>query len=64
MDRDDALLIVCLDNISSRDLTAAMLAVLKTTTFIQWDDDSDAQSSFWGRLSVALQEITPSVVTS
>lgn len=26
--------------------------------FIQWNDDWDARSSFWGRLCVALREIT------
>ena len=57
MDYDDELIIVCLDDVSSRELTAAMMAVLKTTTFIQWVDDADAIVSFWGRLGIALQEV-------
>ncbi|XP_070180954.1 toll-like receptor 13 [Littorina saxatilis] len=59
MDFDDALIIVCLDDVPSRDLTAAMMAVLKTTTYIQWMDDRDAVTSFWGRLRVAVSEILP-----
>ncbi|XP_070180953.1 toll-like receptor 13 [Littorina saxatilis] len=57
LDYDDALIIVCLDDVPSRDLTAAMMAVLKTTTYIQWMDDEHAMTSFWGRLRVALNEI-------
>ena len=57
MDYDDELIIVCLDDVSSRELTAAMMAVLKTTTYIQWVDDTDAIASFWGRLGIALQEV-------
>ncbi|XP_070181141.1 toll-like receptor 3 [Littorina saxatilis] len=59
MDFDDALIIVCLDDVPSRDLTTAMMAVLKTTTYIQWMDDRDAITSFWGRLRVAVNEILP-----
>nr|KAG5702067.1 hypothetical protein BaRGS_032316 [Batillaria attramentaria] len=54
---DDALLVVCLEDLSSRDLTPAMMAVLGTTTYIQWNDDSDARRSFWGRLQIALHEV-------
>ncbi|KAK7108145.1 toll-like receptor 13 [Littorina saxatilis] len=58
MDTEDALIIVCVDDVASRDLTAAMMAVLKTTTYIQWlDGDGDAIRAFWGRLRFALHEI-------
>nr|KAG5699935.1 hypothetical protein BaRGS_018234 [Batillaria attramentaria] len=57
IENDDALVVVCLDDVSSRDLTPAMMAVLKTTTYIQWDENPDATASFWGCLEQALQEI-------
>ncbi|PVD36327.1 hypothetical protein C0Q70_03306 [Pomacea canaliculata] len=58
MDHDDDLLVVRLsDESTSRDMTGAMMAVLKTTTYIQWEDNAYAKSSFWGRLTVALQDL-------
>ncbi|XP_070188929.1 toll-like receptor 2 [Littorina saxatilis] len=58
MDTEDALIIVCVDDVASRDLTAAMMAVLKTTTYIQWlDRDGDAILAFRGRLRAALDEV-------
>ena len=62
MDFDDALVVTCLDDVESRDLTTAMMAVLKTTTYIQWEDHPDAIASFWGRLQIALEDILPAVV--
>ncbi|KAK7091913.1 toll-like receptor 13 [Littorina saxatilis] len=59
MDYDDALIVVCLGDVASRDLTSSMMAVMKTTTYIQWVDDDDAIASFWGRLKEALQEVVP-----
>nr|KAG5712894.1 hypothetical protein BaRGS_007491 [Batillaria attramentaria] len=61
VENDDALVVVCLDDVSSRDLTPAMMAVLKTNTYIQWDEDPDAGDSFWGRLELALQEVLETV---
>ena len=61
IDFDDALVVTCLDDVGSRDLTTAMMAVLKTTTYIQWEEHPDAIASFWGRLRVALQDILPVV---
>ena len=57
MDYDDALVIVCLDDVTSRDMTTAMMAVLKTTTYIQWAELDEAVESFWGRLHLALHEV-------
>ncbi|XP_070212131.1 toll-like receptor 13 [Littorina saxatilis] len=59
MNYDDVLLIVCVDDVASRDMTAAMMAVLRTTTYIQWEELDDAVDSFWGRLRLALHEIIP-----
>ena len=52
IDNDDALIVVCLGDVVSRDLTGTMMAVLKTTTYIQ---------CFWGRLLLALNGIMPAV---
>nr|KAG5700706.1 hypothetical protein BaRGS_029071 [Batillaria attramentaria] len=57
MDHDDALVITCLHDIPSRDLTPAMMAVMKTTTYIEWSHESDATASFWGRIGIALNDI-------
>ena len=59
MDHDDALVIVCLNGVASRDMTGAMMAVLKTTTYIRWSTDPEAVASFWGRIVQALHEILP-----
>ncbi|KAL8611671.1 hypothetical protein ACOMHN_012894 [Nucella lapillus] len=59
MDNDDALIIVCVDDVTSRQMSSAMMAVLKTTTYIQWREEEDAVASFWGRLSLGLNEIIP-----
>jgi toll-like receptor 13 len=58
MDYDDALIIVCLDDITSYELTSSMMAVLKTTTYIQWNRHPDAVRAFWGRVKQALHEVT------
>jgi toll-like receptor 13 len=57
MDYDDALIIISLDDLTSYELTSSMMAVLKTTTYIQWDRHPDAVRSFWGRLKQALHEV-------
>ncbi|XP_070183318.1 toll-like receptor 4 [Littorina saxatilis] len=58
MDTEDALIIVCVDDVASRDLTAAMMAVMKTTTYIHWvHGDGDMVRAFWGRLRAALREV-------
>jgi Leucine-rich repeat (LRR) protein len=57
MDVDDALVIVMLDDVEARDMTSAMMAVLKTTTYIEWARVQEAQRSFWQRMRIALQEV-------
>jgi hypothetical protein len=57
MDYDDVLIIVCVDDVVSTEMTSAMMAVLKTTTYIQWAEHRDAARSFWGRIRLALQDI-------
>ena len=60
MDTHDHLLLLVLDDvIDTRNvMTSAMMAVLKTTTYLQWrKDDKDVQRAFWGRIKVALTDI-------
>ena len=57
LDQGDALIIACLDDLPARAMTSSMMAVLKTTPYIQWADDEDAVAAFWGRLDLALQDI-------
>ncbi|XP_076439450.1 toll-like receptor 2 [Babylonia areolata] len=68
LDYDDALIVVCVDDVTSRHVaTSAMMAVLKTTTYIQWrgqgdgegEEEPGAEAAFWGRLRLALEEILP-----
>jgi hypothetical protein len=59
MEHDDALIIVCVDDITSYEITSAMMAVIKTTTYIRWVNRPDALRSFWGRLEIALNEVLP-----
>ena len=57
MDVEDALVVLCLDDVASRDMTSAMMAVLKTTTYLQWAEEREAVAAFWGRLRQAFWEI-------
>jgi hypothetical protein len=57
MDYDDALIIVCVDDVTSRELLTAMMAVLKTTTYIQWSRHPDAVRAFWESIQISLSEI-------
>ena len=56
-DNDDDLIVTCLDDVASRDVTSTMTAVLRTTTYIQWPRDPDSAASFWNRLERALHQI-------
>ena len=56
-DNDDDLIVTCLDDVVSRDVTSTMTAVLRTTTYIQWPRDPGAAVSFWNRLERALHQI-------
>nr|KAG5702838.1 hypothetical protein BaRGS_001920 [Batillaria attramentaria] len=59
MEHDDALLVVLLHDVPAHDMTSTMMAVLKTTTYIEWGEEPDARASFWGRIRIALNEILP-----
>ncbi|KAL8621535.1 hypothetical protein ACOMHN_026207 [Nucella lapillus] len=59
MDYDDALIVVCVDDVLSHDMTSAMRAVLKTTTYIQWRREVEAEDLFWRRLLLALRDVLP-----
>ena len=56
-DNDDDLIVTCLDDVASRDVTSTMTAVLRTTTYIQWPRDPRASDLFWRRLERSLHQI-------
>ena len=57
LDYGDALIVTCLGDVASRDVTSTMAAVLETTTYIQWRDNRDAVTSFWDRVTLSLRDI-------
>jgi len=57
MDRDDVMVVVKLQDTEARTMTGAMLAVMLTTTYIEWEDEPRARASFWGRLKHALNDV-------
>ena len=57
MERDDVMVLVALRETESRDMSNAMFAVLRTTTYIEWEEQPDAVTSFWGRLELALHDV-------
>ena len=57
LDYDDLLIVACLGDVPSRDLTSSMAAVLKTTTYIQWRPNRDAATLFWDRVELALEDV-------
>ena len=59
LEHGDSLLVVMLEDIPAGELTPAMSAVIKTTTYIEWEDDPEARASFWGRMRIGLNEILP-----
>ncbi|XP_070204901.1 toll-like receptor 4 [Littorina saxatilis] len=56
-DNDDALIVTCVGQLTPRDLTATMMAVMKTTTYIQWEEYQDDRASFWQRMRHAFKDI-------
>ncbi|XP_025085211.1 toll-like receptor 6 [Pomacea canaliculata] len=59
MERDDVLVLTLLAPISSRDMTDAISAMFKTTTYLAWGEEDDARKAFWGRLVLAFHDIVP-----
>ena len=59
LDNEDALIVTCLGDVASRDLTSTMTAVLNTTTYIQWDQSPYVRASFWNRLELCMRDVLP-----
>ncbi|XP_070186161.1 toll-like receptor 2 type-2 [Littorina saxatilis] len=60
IDNGDALLVACVDDVtSSTELTPTMMAVLNTTTYIQWAEEEDVKASFWARMRIVLNDAVP-----
>nr|KAG5699292.1 hypothetical protein BaRGS_000494 [Batillaria attramentaria] len=54
---DDVMVIVMLEEVPARDMSGAMRALMKTTTYIEWDNDPEAVASFWRRMALALGDM-------
>jgi hypothetical protein len=57
MDYEDSLIVMCLDDVASREPTAAMRALMMTTNYIQYEQGRDGENLFWWRIRLALREI-------
>ena len=57
LDHEDALIVTCLGDVASRDLTSTMIAVQNTTTYIQWEESPYVRASFWNRLELCLRDV-------
>ncbi|PVD33557.1 hypothetical protein C0Q70_04814 [Pomacea canaliculata] len=64
MERDDVLVLTLLAPISGRDMTDAISAMFKTTTYLAWGEEDDARKAFWGRLVLAFHDIVPRQVAT
>ena len=62
MERDDVMVLALLRETESRDMSGAMTAVMRTTTYLEWADQSQAaRESFWGRLRLALGDVAAQI---
>nr|KAG5710261.1 hypothetical protein BaRGS_008977 [Batillaria attramentaria] len=59
VDNDDVMVVVILEHVPARDMSGAMMALLKTTTYIEWEHGQEAEASFWRRMTLALNDILP-----
>nr|KAG5701905.1 hypothetical protein BaRGS_014970 [Batillaria attramentaria] len=59
IDNNDVMVVVLLEDVESRDLSGAMLALMKTTTYIEWGAKPEAVESFWRRMALALNDVLP-----
>nr|KAG5688999.1 hypothetical protein BaRGS_005543 [Batillaria attramentaria] len=59
IENDDVMVLVMLADVPPRDMSGAMLALLKTTTYVEWGEGDDAKELFWHRMSRALNDILP-----
>nr|KAG5690862.1 hypothetical protein BaRGS_028894 [Batillaria attramentaria] len=64
MDRDDVLVLVTIGNTASYELTGAMLAVISTTTYLEWEANCEDRRPFWTRLRIALDDIFTNAQTA
>nr|KAG5696210.1 hypothetical protein BaRGS_021695 [Batillaria attramentaria] len=59
IENDDVMVVVILEHVPARDMTGVMLALMKTTTYIEWGKEEDAVESFWRRMTLALADVLP-----
>ncbi|XP_070203793.1 toll-like receptor 3 [Littorina saxatilis] len=59
VDYDDQLIVTCVGDVTPRDLTSTMMAVMNTTMYIQWQDGPGTRNVFWDRLRLSLRDLRP-----
>nr|QNL15321.1 toll-like receptor 16 [Littorina littorea] len=59
VDYDDQLIVTCVGDVTPRDLTSTMMAVMNTTMYIQWQDEPGTRNVFWDRLRLSLRDLRP-----
>nr|KAG5687553.1 hypothetical protein BaRGS_023109 [Batillaria attramentaria] len=61
VENDDVMVVVILQHVPARDMSGAMKALMKTTTYIEWGSEPEAVYSFWRRMTLALTDILPAL---
>lgn len=59
MDNDDVLMTVCVEDVRPREWTSGMMAILRTSTYIQWSEDPQHRANFWNIVVNALNDVIP-----
>ncbi|XP_070204902.1 toll-like receptor 2 type-1 [Littorina saxatilis] len=54
VDYNERLVVVCVGDVTPRDLTSTMMAVMNTTMYIQWQYEPGTRNMFWKRLQLCL----------
>ncbi|XP_070204900.1 toll-like receptor 2 [Littorina saxatilis] len=55
VDYNERLVVVCVGDVTPRDLTSTMMAVMNTTMYIQWRYEPGTRKMFWKRLQLCLR---------
>ena len=55
-DQSDPLLLVMLEEVSSKHMNAVLRALITTTTYIMWSEEEEAQYLFWSQITSALKK--------
>ncbi|XP_070181505.1 toll-like receptor 2 type-1 [Littorina saxatilis] len=57
MDDDDVMTVVCVQRVQPREWTSAMMAILRTSTYVQWSEEPRHWAAFWELVVTSLQDV-------